>query len=64
MRNPAEDHASTEPEWDGDGTVEVQADDSEWGSDAPASNASSQSGDDFGGQSSANQTSDVIGFDE
>ena len=34
----SEDHTTTEPSWDGDGTVELRADDSEWGGDAPARN--------------------------
>jgi RNA polymerase sigma-54 factor len=42
---PPEDHATSEPDWEGDGTVEVAPDDSEWGSDAPARQASG-SGDD------------------
>ena len=33
---PAEDAATAEPDWDGDGTVEMAPDDSEWGGDAPA----------------------------
>ena len=32
----ADDPSRTEPEWDGDGTVDIAPDDSEWGSDAPA----------------------------
>jgi len=36
---PAEDSGPTdEPGWDGDGSVELQASDSEWGGDAPARN--------------------------
>jgi RNA polymerase sigma-54 factor len=31
------DIADAQPDWDGDGTVEMAPDDSEWGSDAPAS---------------------------
>jgi RNA polymerase sigma-54 factor len=41
----AEEATQAEPEWDGDGTVEVSADDSEWGGDAPASKSGSD-GDD------------------
>ena len=37
----AEEATQAEPEWDGDGTVEVSADDSEWGGDAPASKSGS-----------------------
>jgi RNA polymerase sigma-54 factor len=33
----AEEATLSEPDWGGDGTVEVAPDDSEWGSDAPAS---------------------------
>ena len=43
---PSEDHSAAEPDWEGDGTVEVHADDSEWGSDAPAASHASNSGGD------------------
>ncbi|RZI70843.1 MAG: RNA polymerase factor sigma-54 [Variovorax sp.] len=33
---PAESLADSEPDWGGDGTVDMVADDSEWGGDAPA----------------------------
>lgn len=37
---------TVEESWEGDGTVEVAHDDSEWGGDAPARNSSSNTGDD------------------
>lgn len=42
---PALDSPEREPDWEGDGTVDMAPDDSEWGSDAPARNNSS-TGDD------------------
>ena len=42
----AEEATQAEPDWDGDGTVEVSADDSEWGGDAPASKSGSSGDDD------------------
>lgn len=33
---PAPDTVDAEPDWDGDGTVDLAIDDSEWGGDAPA----------------------------
>ena len=38
--------AKLEESWEGDGSVEVAPDDSEWGGDAPARNSGSASGDD------------------
>ncbi|WP_225782323.1 RNA polymerase factor sigma-54 [Xenophilus sp. Marseille-Q4582] len=34
----ASDAPESEPDWDGDGTTDIAADDSEWGGDAPARN--------------------------
>lgn len=42
----SEADAPVEESWDGDGTVEVSADDSEWGGDAPARNSGSGGDDD------------------
>ncbi|MDA7418706.1 RNA polymerase factor sigma-54 [Xenophilus arseniciresistens] len=40
------DGPESEPDWDGDGTIDVAPDDSEWGGDAPARNNNSSGDDD------------------
>ena len=46
MESKLDGAAPVEESWDGDGTVEMAPDDSEWGGDAPARNNSSSGGDD------------------
>lgn len=50
-----EDSPRDEPGWDGDGSVELRADDSEWGGDAPARQGS---GDDDESTSAADRSSE------
>ena len=58
----AADNPSDEPDWSGDGTVEIAPNDAEWGGDAPARNGSNGEGDEADATELARTHESLTGF--